>query len=173
MISYEAELRKFDSQGEKTGWTYIEVPAELAAQLKPGVRTSYRVKGKLDAHAIAGVALIPMGEGGFIIAVNAGMRKAIRKQKGDTVRVRLAVDPEEQPLPAAFVECLSDDPAALAWFRSLPPGHQRYFGRWIAEAKTEATQSKRIAQALNALARGWGYSEMIRAAKAQKQKEGF
>ncbi|GAA4323997.1 YdeI/OmpD-associated family protein [Flaviaesturariibacter amylovorans] len=173
MITYDTELKRFDSQGEKTGWTYIEVPTELAAQLKPGVRTSYRVKGKLDAHPIAGVALIPMGEGSFILAVNAAMRKAIRKVQGATVRVRLAVDTEETALPPAFEECLRDEPAAHDYFYSLTPGHQRYFGRWIGEAKTEATLSKRIAMAVDALARGWGYPEMIRAAKAKKEKEGL
>jgi len=34
-IRFMATLKRFDSMGEKTGWTYIEVPAGLAQQLHP------------------------------------------------------------------------------------------------------------------------------------------
>ena len=36
MISFSATLMKFGQMGEKTGWTYIIVPKELAEKLKPG-----------------------------------------------------------------------------------------------------------------------------------------
>ena len=32
--------------GEKTGWSYIEIPAAIAQQLKPNYKKSFRVKGK-------------------------------------------------------------------------------------------------------------------------------
>jgi hypothetical protein len=38
MVRFETALRKFDKQGEKTGWTYIEIPADIAAKIKPGKR---------------------------------------------------------------------------------------------------------------------------------------
>src|SRR5947208_3349524 len=75
MVEYTMVILKFDEQGEKTGWTYIEVPADIAQQLKPGNKKSFRVKGKLDNYAIKKVALLPMGEGNFIMPFNAGMRK--------------------------------------------------------------------------------------------------
>ena len=77
MIKFAATILKFDKQGEKSGWTYIIIPSEMAQQLYPQNKKSFRVKGKLDAYAIEGVALIPMGEGDFIMALNAGMRKSI------------------------------------------------------------------------------------------------
>ena len=51
MIRFSAVIKRFGSQGEKTGWTYIEVPQELAVQLQPNSRKSFRVKGKLDFPA--------------------------------------------------------------------------------------------------------------------------
>ena len=70
---------KFGKQGEKTGWTYIEIPADLAQKLKPGNKKEFKVKGKLDKYVITRVSLLPMGSGIFIMALNAEMRKAIGK----------------------------------------------------------------------------------------------
>lgn len=173
MIRFTTTLERFGQQGEKTGWTYIALSAEQAGQLKPGCRSSYRVRGRIDDLPLNGVALVPMGEGAFILAVNASMRKLLRKEKGATVRVELDVDDTEFTIPADISDCLADEPAALQFFNTLPPGHQRYFVRWIESAKTEATRAKRIAQMVNALALQLGYPEMIRAAKAKNQKEGF
>src|SRR6185369_14642663 len=92
VINFTATLLQFAEQGEKTGWTYIQIPAKLAQQLKPGNKKSFRVKGKLDDYAIKTVALIPMGGGEFIMAVNATMRKGIGKRKGAKVKVQLQVD---------------------------------------------------------------------------------
>jgi hypothetical protein len=75
MISFTTTILKFGQQGEKTGWTYILIPAELAGQLKPGHKKSFRVKGRLDQYPIKGVALLPMGEGDFIMALNAAHAK--------------------------------------------------------------------------------------------------
>nr|MBP8244154.1 YdeI/OmpD-associated family protein [Chitinophagaceae bacterium] len=51
---------------------------------------------------------------------------------------------------------------AKAFFESLTGSHQRYFSKWIDSAKTEPTRVKRITMAVNALAKKWGYGEMIR-----------
>jgi hypothetical protein len=63
MISFSTTILKFDKQGEKTGWTYILVPAAMAEKINPGVKKSYRVKGKLDNFKVDKLALIPMGGG--------------------------------------------------------------------------------------------------------------
>lgn len=165
MIQFNTTLKQFAEQGEKTGWTYIEIPAKLAQQLKPDNKKSFRVKGKLDDYSIKGVALMPMGGGDFIMAINATMRKAIKKRKGDKLRVQLEADDKQPPLSADLLECLSDEPAANEYFNSLPYSHRLYFSRWIESAKTAPTKAKRIAQAVNALAKKWGFGEMLRAAK--------
>lgn len=84
MISFKTTLQKFDQQGDKTGWTYVTVTKNLAEQLNPGFKRSFRVKGTIDDHKINSVALLPVGAGDFILPVNAIMRKGIKKNKGDS-----------------------------------------------------------------------------------------
>lgn len=167
MITFTATLQKFDEHGDKTGWTYIIIPADVAEKLNPGNKKAFRVKGKLDSHAIAGVGLIPHGGGRYLLAVNAAMRKGIKKNKGAMVKVQLAADKPYQ-LSAELLDCLADEPAALAFFKSLPNAHQNYFSKWIESAKTEATRAKRIVMTVSATAKKWGFPEMIRAAKKEK-----
>ncbi|HVG12048.1 MAG TPA: YdeI/OmpD-associated family protein [Flavisolibacter sp.] len=168
MICFTATIEKFGQQGEKTGWTYIVVPSQVAGRLKPGNKKSFRVKGKLDEHMIESVALIPMGEGDFILALNAGMRKQIRKNIGAQLEVQLAIDTKEILPPPALIECLQDEPAAWQQYQSIASSHKLYFTRWINSAKTESTKAKRIAQAVTALAAGKDYGTMLRSLKAEK-----
>ena len=165
MIKFTTTIQKFTSQGEKTGWTYIVIPAELAQQLSPGNKKSFRVKGKLDKHSISGMALIPMGEGNFIMALKADLRKAIGKQKGATLLVALAVDTIPYQVNILLLECLEDEPAAMQYFKSLPSSHQHYFSKWIESAKTVQTKTKRIAMAVNAMSKRMDFGQMLRSAK--------
>ena len=63
MITYQTTLRKFGEKGEKTGWTYAEIPGDIAQEIKPNTKVGFRVKGAIDAFPLKLVALIPMGEG--------------------------------------------------------------------------------------------------------------
>lgn len=173
MLHFKTILQRFDKQGEKTGWTYILITEEKANELNPGKKVSFRVKGKLDEHKIEKIALMPMGDGSFIMPLKATIRKAIKKTKGDEVEVRVDLDAEPLQIDSDFMECLNDEPKALKTFQSLTKGHQNYFSNWIQSAKTEPTKAKRIAMAVNALAKGWGYVEMIRADKKAKQELGL
>ena len=167
MVKFTATIHRFEEKGEKTGWTYFEVPADIAQQLKPGNKKSFRVKGKLDNFKIDGIALLPMGGGAFIMALNAGMRKGIGKRKGAMLKVQLAEDEKGFVFNKDFIDCLADEPHASGFFQSLSGSHQRYFSKWIDDAKTEPTRVKRITMAVNALAKKWGYPEMIRASSGK------
>lgn len=172
MICFQTIIQKFDKQGEKTGWTFIPVTAKQAEMINPGVKTAYRVKGKLDEYSIEKIAILPMGDGSFILPLNAAIRKVIKKAKGAKLDVYLQLDTEPIELDADFMECLSDEPDALHFFQSLAKGHQTYFSKWIQSARTGSTKAKRIALAVNALARGMGFPEMLKAQKTEKQKSG-
>ena len=165
MVKFTVTIKKFGSKGEKTGWTYFEVPADIAAGLKPGNKKEFKVRGKLDKYSIKRVSLIPMGGGIFIMALNADMRKALAKKEGAMLNVQLTEDKSDFVFNADFMECLADEPAAQTYFQSLTGSHQRYFSKWIDSAKTDPTKTKRIAMAVNALAKGWGYPEMIRGSR--------
>ncbi len=168
MLHFTTIIKQFEKQGEKTGWTYIDISAKQAAILKPGNKVSFRVKGRLDDYAIEKIALLPMGDGNFIMPLNARLRKGIKKQKGADLKVHLEVDAEPVKINADFIDCLNDEPQAVQVFQALAKGHQIYFSSWIEASKTEATKAKRIAMAVNALAKGWGYPEMIRANRKEK-----
>ena len=163
MIEYKALIHKFNKKGEKTGWTYIMVPTDIAQSIKPGNKKSFRVKGRLDNYTFNKTSLLPMGKGEFILPLNSTVRKAIKKTHGAILNVCIEEDKSEFVFNADFMECLNDDPAARAFFNSLTGSHQRYFSKWIDSAKTEPTRVKRIAMAVNALSKKWGYGEMIRA----------
>ena len=162
MVQFTTIIKQFGQLGEKTGWTYIEIPADIAEQLMPGNRKGFRVKGKLDNFSIKAIALLPMGGGNFILTLNAGLRRGIHKKKGAMLDVKLQVDHEGYKLNADFVACLDDEPAAKKYFDSLTQSHRNYFSKWIDAAKTEPTKTKRIAIAVNALSKKWGYPEMLR-----------
>src|ERR1700722_4569577 len=108
MVRYNTRILRFEKQGEKTGWTYIVIPADIAEQLKPSTKTSYRVKGKLDSFAIKQTALLPMGDGEFIIPLNAGIRKGIQKKEGAMLKVTLEEDKSAFAFNPEFMACLKD-----------------------------------------------------------------
>jgi hypothetical protein len=170
MVAFKPVIKKFAERGEKSGWTYIEIPATVAEKLKPGNKKTFRVKGSLDAHAIAGVALLPMGGGAFIMALNATMRKAIRKTTGATLQVKLEADLRERALPPGFMDCLADEPAALAHYQQLNKSHKGYFTIWLTSVKTDAARTKRIGQAVNALAKGQDFVQMLHALKQERHE---
>jgi hypothetical protein len=167
MTRFTAVIKQFDQHAEKTGWTYIEIPADISEKIKPGNRRTFRVKGKLDDHAIKAVALMPMKGGGFIMPVNAAMRKGTGKRKGATLKVQLEEDADQLQPSGELLECLADEPRAKAYFDSLTYGHKNYFTKWIETAKTEPTKTKRIAQAVDALGKHMDFGTMLRSLKGK------
>lgn len=168
MVTYSTRILRFAKKGEKTGWSYIEISKRQAEQLKPGCRVSFRIKGSLDGYTIEKTAIIPMGEGNFILPINGTIRKAIGKQAGDTISIKIELDERQLKLSSDFVKCLKDEPRAYAFFKTLPMSHQNYFSKWIESAKTLPTKSRRITMAVMALDHEQGYAEMLRARKKQQ-----
>lgn len=172
MINFSTCILKFDTKGEKTGWTYIIIPAKIANKLNPGVKKSYRVKGRLDDFKIGMVALVPMGAGDFIMSINAAMRKGIGKRKGAILEVTITLDKGKILPPAELLECLQDEPEALQYFNSLPQGHRNYFTKWIETAKTEPTKVKRIALVVKTMVRKMDFGAMLREDRDERKMLG-
>jgi Domain of unknown function (DUF1905)/Bacteriocin-protection, YdeI or OmpD-Associated len=162
MTTYQTILLKFGEKGEKTGWTYVEIPAHIAHEIKPDTKLGFRVKGTIDAFPVKLLALLPMGEGDFVIPINAIMRKGIRKEEGAMVTLNLEEDTDELPQSEELMICLQDEPKALEAFLKMPKGHQNYYSKWIESAKTIETKTKRITMTVNGLAMGMDYGEMMR-----------
>ncbi len=162
MISFKSVLKKFDRKGEKTGWTYIEISQTLAEKLLPNCKKSFRVKGNIDGVEINKIALVPMGEGNFIMAVNSTLRKAIKKIHGKTVVVSLQHDDIKIEINEELLACLADDPESMKYFNSLPASHQNWFSNWVTAAKTNSTMVKRIATTIEACSQKMDYPTMMK-----------
>lgn len=169
MVEFNTIILQFAEQGEKTGWTYIEIPADLALQMKPDNKKSFRVRGMLDAFEINGIALMPMGNGNFIMALKADIRKGIRKSAGAMLHIKIEEDTAYKvEIPDDLQECFDFEPEALDFFNSLAKSHRNYFVKWIDSAKTTETRAKRIVNTVNAMLHKWSYTQMIRAMRKEE-----
>ena len=162
MISFKATIQQNGSAKEKTGWSFIIIPASLAKKLVGNSRQAFRVKGHLDRYGLKQVAVMPLGDGTFMLPVNATMRKGLGKQRGDKIQVELEVEKQKPQLSRDLMAALNDEPEALQFFNTLTPSHRLYFSNWIESAKTRETKTRRIVQSVIALSDKKGYGEMIR-----------
>jgi hypothetical protein len=119
----------------------------------------------LDSYAIEMVSLLPIGEGDFMMPLNQKMRKGTGKGKGDTLNVQIELDPREPEMSADLLMCLEDEPKAKETFDTFTPSHQRYFSKWIEDAKTIETKTKRLTRVIDGLAKGWDYGLVLRDGK--------
>lgn len=161
MVSFELEILKTHKEGEKYGWIYVLIPAEIAQQINKGVKVAYRVKGKVGDYEGKQMGILPAGEGSYILALNAHMRKSISQSVGEKISLSLALDPEEPLMSAELLEALTYDNVAESFFKSLSKGNQRYFSNWVEMAKTVETKSKRIYMCLEGLSKGMAFGRMI------------
>lgn len=162
MVQYTTRILRFAEMGEKTRWMYIEIPADVAAKINPGCKKSYRVKGKLDNYSIEKVALLPMGNGKFIIPFNAKMRIGTGKANGAMLKVSLELDERTIPINADLLACLADEPEVMKYFNGLSKSMQGYFSKWIDDARTDTTKTKRIVESIEALRLHKNFSQMLR-----------
>ena len=79
---FEAQLEKGDNPG---AWTCVVMGD--AAQLF-GTRGLVKIRGAIDGEPFDG-ALMAQGDGTHRLPVNTKLRKAIGKEAGDTVHVRI------------------------------------------------------------------------------------
>ncbi|MES2163108.1 MAG: YdeI/OmpD-associated family protein [Pseudomonadota bacterium] len=98
--------------------------------------------------------------------VLTGYIKKAMKLNDDGIAAPARAKPAEpRPLfvPDDFAEALRAVPAALRHFEAFSPSKKRDYAEWIAEAKTEATRSRRREQAVEWIAEGkarnWKYEK--------------
>lgn len=163
----QALIERFDVKGEKTSWSYIAINAELATQIHDSDKKSFRGKGTMDGTPFAQIALMPMGEGQYILPINAVLRKAIGKKPGDRVHLMLEKDDDVWMMNSDLEACLRDAKEMHDVFIALPLGHQRYFSNWIESTKNPDLRAERIMKTIYAMEHGLNYAQMIQHFKAR------
>lgn len=170
MITHLAEIERFETNGEKTGWSYVFVPQEVANQIKANNRREIRVRGLIDQVAITGLCLMPIKGDGFILPLKKSLRKELRKESGASVALHLEFDADFKiEMPDDLEICLADEEALLTRFLAMPKSHQNYFINWLNTAKTEPTRTKRLVMIVNAMANGLDFGAMIRGSQQEKR----
>lgn len=150
LVNRKCLLQKFPGKG---GWTYTEIPE--IAQDKNNPFGWVKVKGMIDGYEIKQYKLMPMGEGKLFLPVKATIRKKIKKEAGDYVKVTLYSDESEIIVPDEILKCFEfEEKETLESFNSLSEGEKKTYIDWIYEAKKEDTKIKRIAEMIKRLSNG-------------------
>ncbi len=128
-------------------------------------------KHSLVLESLDGKAREAMGSFGKITTVGDLPSKAVLTRyikKGVELNEKGVKAPREKTRPKkpialhpAFKAALGKSKKALATFEGFPPGAQREYLEWIADAKADDTRARRVAQAVEWLAQGkrrnWKY----------------
>ncbi len=165
MFAFKEIIQKFSSKGEKTGWTFIDIPDDILAKLKRKDKKEFRIKGVIDDIKFERMATYPVGEGRYIIALNAELRKQLGKKEGAMVSLKIELDASEALQSQELIECLNEDKVAKRQFDSLLLSQRNYFHRYVYSAKGAATKAGRILNIINAMHKKQDFGEMIRSLK--------
>lgn len=145
LVDKEYLLQKFPGKG---GWTYAAIP-EI-----PQDRKKYfgwvRVTGSIDGFELKHYNLMSMGNGTLFLPVRAEIRKKIKKQAGDYVKVILYPDRLPLEIPEELIDCFRQEPPeVLQTFLRFSLSEQKAYLDWIYTAKKDDTRADRILQMLN------------------------
>ncbi len=147
LVDNDYLLEKYPGKG---GWTYAQIP-----EIPPDKHAYFgwvRVWGTIDDFEIKHYHLMPMGNGKLFLPVKAEIRKKIKKQAGDYVRVRLFADNLPTEIPEELKLCLLEEPNAYETFLTYTDREQKAFIDRIYSAKTDHTKIERIVNLLDQLA---------------------
>jgi hypothetical protein len=139
------QLQKGDGKG---AWTFVTMP--IMTHLPKKKNSTVKVRGFIDDYALEDIHIWAMKKGTFL-AVKGEIRKAIKKESGDTVKLQLFLDEPQSAIPEDFLECLREEPKLLAHFEKWTQVKQKETIDWIFAAKSEDEKIARMAKTIQKL----------------------
>ncbi|MEZ4918480.1 MAG: YdeI/OmpD-associated family protein [Saprospiraceae bacterium] len=136
----DAEEHRFESSLELSDnklWSaHFAVPQWAVEALTDGEKDR-RVVCLLNEKIQYQCALLPWGDGRYVISVNKKIQNSLKLKEGSRVEVLLKKDTSEfgLPMPEEFEELLNQEPEAKAYFDALTPGKKRTLLYAIAQPK--------------------------------------
>lgn len=98
-------LKKFSGKG---GWTYIDVPKiHIKNRLPFGWIV---IEGTIDTIEIKVAKLMSKGKGAHLFAVNAKLRKQLKKEVGDSVSVEFCLVEFPNKISEELIACFQNEP---------------------------------------------------------------
>lgn len=130
-------LEKFPGKG---GWTYAEIPEVLQNNNNPFGWVT--VKGFVDGYELKRYKLMPMGNGRLFLPVKATIRKKIKKEAREVIRIILYEDNSKLVIPDEIRAFFSNEPKELfETFSTFAEGEQKAYLDWIASVKREEAKT--------------------------------
>lgn len=153
-VSFEAKVYRPGGKDEGAPWSFLNLPTEASEKLP--TRSMVSVEGTLNDRPFY-TTLIPDGEGGHWLKVDAKVSEATGVKAGNTVIAEvtpMAKEPEPE-VPEDFHQALESAGAtAIATWADITPMARRDWVFWIVSGKKAETRTKRIEVALSKLSAG-------------------
>ena len=145
MIYFQASIYRAGNQ------RCVAVPRTIALQC--GNEGYIPVIAEIGNHRFEST-LLPAKEGDFRLVVPVKVLRSLDIDEGARLRIGLLPDPSRQlpELPPDFVQALEGLPAGVQVFQSQSVAMQRRVLRYVDSAKTQATRSKHIEEAIDEIA---------------------
>ena len=142
LIDKEYLLSKFDGKG---GWTYTRIP-----EIKQNPKNNFgwvMVNGFIDNHEVVRHKLMPMGDGSLFLSLNAKLRKILKKESGDSVRVRFYIEETLLVLTAEIISCFENEQSCvLDNYNKLESKKQQSWLDYIYKSYSEQIKADRIVE---------------------------
>lgn len=140
-------LEKFPGKG---GWTFARIPKEYNPKGK--YFGMVEVFGSINEFSFEKKHLMPTGDGTVFIPISKDIRKAIQKEAGDPVFLKIYRKEAPDGIPDELLACLKDDQGKLEAFLKLPDSEQKDWVQTIYSSSNEDLRVKQILRLLNSLA---------------------
>ncbi len=139
-MRFQAELQSANGNGR-----WVAVPVDIIAGFK-----TRREPVRGTVNGVAYRSRLAVYGGYSYLGFTAAIRKQAGIELGDLLDIEIESDPEPRTvtLPPALASALDQDAEAQAAFAKLAFTHRREYATWVAEAKRQPTQDRRVAQVL-------------------------